>query len=73
MKIMINKNMCVFCMWNKDNKFRIKYSKSDDINESSFINIIRITKRILISGGLAFFATVVGKVNMSSCWCHWCN
>ena len=27
----------------------------------------------MISGDLAFFATVVGKKNMSGKWCHWCK
>ena len=35
--------------------------------------VIQIKTRLLISRDLAFFATVVGKVNMSGCWCHWCN
>ena len=65
--------MFVFFMWNEDNKPIIKYSKEEDIKKSSFNKIIQIPTRILISGGLAFFVTVVGKVNISSCWCHWCN
>ena len=28
--------------------------------------------RILVSVGLAFFATIVGKNNMSELWFHWC-
>ena len=55
------------------NKRLIKYSKRDDIHKSSIKNIIKIRKRVLISGDLVFFANVVGKVNMSSYWCHWCN
>ena len=35
--------------------------------------MIQISTRLLISGDLALFATVVGKVNRSGCWCHWCN
>ena len=72
-KIIINKDIFVFFMWNEDNKLIIEYLKEDDINKSSFNNIIQIPTRILISGDLAFFATVVGKVNISDCWCHWCN
>jgi hypothetical protein len=29
--------------------------------------------RVLVSGDLAFFTSVLGKVNMSSHWCMWCN
>ena len=25
------------------------------------------------SRDLAYFATIVGIVSMSSCWCYWCN
>ena len=63
----MNKDMCVFFMWNEDNKLIIKYSKEKDINKSSFNKIIQIPTRILISDYLAFFATVAGKVNMSGC------
>ena len=35
--------------------------------------IIQIKTRILISSYLAFFATVVDTINISGCWCHWCN
>ena len=65
MKIIMNKDMFVFFMWNEENKLVIEYSKEDDINKSSFNNIIQIPTCILISGDLVFFATVVGKVNMS--------
>ena len=70
MKTMMNKDMFVFFMWNLDNKIIFKYSKKDDINESRFRNLIKISTRIIISGDLVFFATVVGKVNMSGYWCN---
>ena len=73
MKLLMNKDMFVFFMWNEDNKLIIKYSKEEDINKSSYNKIIQIKTRFLISRDLAFFATVVGKVNMSGCWCHWCT
>ena len=60
-------------MWNEGNKFIINYSKEGDINRLIYKNIIQIKTRHLISGDLAFFATVVGKVNISGCWHHWCN
>ena len=71
MKIIMNKYVFVFFMWNEDNKLIIKYLKEDDINKSSFSNIIKIPTCILISGDLAFFATIVGEVNMSGCWWYW--
>ena len=73
MKLLMNKDMFVFFMWNEDIKLIIKYSKEEDMKKSSFHKIIQIQRRILISGDLVFFATVIGKVNMSGCWCHWCN
>ena len=50
-----------------------KYAKEEDINKSIYKQIIQIKTRLLISGDLTFLATVVGKVNISGCWCHWCN
>ena len=35
--------------------------------------MIQIQTHILISSDLVFFATVVGKVNMSGCRYNWCN
>ena len=60
-------------MWDEDKKLTIKYSKEGDINKSIYKKVIQIKTRLLISGDLAYFATIVGKVNMSGCWCHWCN
>ena len=60
-------------MWNEDKKLIIKHSKEEDINKSIYKDIIQIKTRLLISGDLEVFATVVGKVNISGCWCHWCN
>ena len=64
--------MC-FLLWNEDNKLARQYSTKDECNESIYVKVIQISTILLISGDLAFFATVVGKVNRSSCWCHWCN
>ena len=65
--------MFVYLLWSKDDKLTIQYSTKDDINESSYMKVIEISVRLLKSGDLVFFATVVGKVNRSSCWCRWCN
>ena len=40
---------------------------------NQFIKKIQIKTRLLISGDSAYFATVVGKVNMLGCWFHWCD
>ena len=66
-KILMNKDMFVFLLWNEDDKLTIQYSTKDDCNESSYLKVIQISTRLLISGDLAFFATVVGIVNMSDC------
>ena len=70
LKSLMNKDVFVFFMCNEDKKLIINYSKEEDINKSSYNKIIQIQTRILISGTLAFFATVVNKMNMSGCWCH---
>ena len=73
MKSLMNKDRSMYLMWNEDKKLIIKYSKEEDINKSIYTHIIQIKTRLLIYGDLAFFATNVSKVNMSGCWCHWCN
>ena len=73
MKLLMEKDMFVYFMWNENKKLIIKYSKEEDINKSSSNKIIQIQTRILISGELAFFSTVGGRVNMSGCWYHLCN
>ena len=67
MKLVMEKDMCVYFMWNEDKRLIIKYSKEEDINKSSYNKIIQIQTRILISGDLVFFVTIVGKVNMPGC------
>ena len=37
-----------------------------NVNKSIFL-------RVLLCGDLAFFAAVLGKVNMSEKWCIWCQ
>ena len=69
MKITINEDIC-FLMRNEDKKVILKYSKSEDINESNFRSVIKICTGVLISGDQAYFATVVGKIDMSDCWYH---
>ena len=73
MKLLMKKDMFVYLLWNEDQKLTIQYSTKDDVNESKYVKVIQVVTRLLISGDLAFFATVVGKVNRSGCWCHWCN
>ena len=65
--------MFVYFTLDEDKKLIIKYSKEEDINKSIYKKNIQIKTRLLISGDLAYFATVVGKVNMTGCWCHWYN
>jgi hypothetical protein len=36
-------------------------------------SIINLSSRIFLAGDMAFFATVLGKENMSSKWCNCCN
>jgi len=33
---------------------------------------ITLEIRAFVAGDLAFYATVLGKPNMSPCWCTWC-
>ena len=67
MKILMNKGMFVYLLWNKDDKLIIQYSTKYHINESSYMKVIEISTRLLISGDLVYFATDVGKVNRSDC------
>ena len=60
-------------MWNEDNKLIIEYSKEENINKSSYNKIIQIQTLFLISGDSALFVTDDDKVNVSSCWCYWCD
>ena len=60
-KILMNKDIFVYLLWNEDNKLTIYYSTIDDINESSYMKVIEIFTRLLISGDLAFFAARESK------------
>ena len=36
MKLLMNKDICVYFMWNEDKKLIIKYSKEEDTNKSIY-------------------------------------
>ena len=45
---------------------------SNNVSDSlSFVKSSKI--RILFTGDLAYYASILGKVNMSGNWCTWCN
>ena len=44
--------MYVYFMGDEDKKLMMKYFKSEDIDVSNFINILKVTTCILISSGL---------------------
>ena len=45
----------------------------DQVDMSQYIIKKSVPVRILMCGDLAFFAAVLGKVNMSGKWCVWCQ
>ena len=61
MKTLMNKDMFVFLLWNEDDKLTIQYSTKDDCNTSSYLKVIQITTRLLISEDLAFLQLLYGK------------
>ena len=48
MKLLMNKDICVFFMWNEDQNLIIKYSKEVDINKSSYNKIIQMFQYSLL-------------------------
>ena len=51
----------------------IVFDTIDEIDEEKFSIQKSVPIRILMCGDLAFFAAVLGKVNMSGKWCTWCK
>ena len=56
------KKTFTYFLWIEDKKNIVKYSISKDVNESNFLSVKNYD--------LAYFVTVVGKVNMSGYWCN---
>lgn len=56
-----------------DNDSIDRYSVTlyDNEDKNSYKSQVGI--RIFVTGDLAFYATVLGKINMSGFWCTWCN
>ena len=73
LKYLRRKDYCLYFKWKEDGKLEVSYEEKDNDSLSNYVSHVSIPLRILISGDLAFFATVVGKKNMSGKWCHWCN
>ena len=45
----------------------------DQVDTDKYTVNKSIRLRVLMCGDLAFFAAVLGKVNMSGKWCVWCQ
>ena len=55
------KDYCLYFKWKEDGKLEVSYEEKDNDSLSNYVSHVSIPLRILISGDLAFFATVVGK------------
>jgi hypothetical protein len=45
--------------------------KNDD--DQSLTIITRLPIQVFVTGDLAYFAAILGKVNMAADWCTWCG
>lgn len=57
--------------WN-DN-FDVLYDNNNILNDDLNKTSKKLPTRIIMPGDLVYFATIVGNVNMSSYWYHWCD
>ena len=55
-------NYCLYFKWKEDGILEISYEEKNNDSLSNYISFISVPKRILVSGGLAFFATIVWKI-----------
>ena len=69
---MIHNNYCLYFKWKEDGILEILYKEHNNDSFSNYTSFISVPTRILVSGDLAFFATIVGENNISGHWCHWC-
>ena len=72
LEYLMREGYCLYIKWKKDGNLVVSYETKDNESLNNYISYISIPTRILISGDLVFFATIVGKNNMSGHWCHWC-
>jgi hypothetical protein len=47
--------------------------KSDDQDDPPLTLLSSLTIRVFVTGDLAYFAAILGKVNMAGGWCTWCG
>jgi hypothetical protein len=47
--------------------------KNDDDDQSLLTIITNLPIRVFVTGDLAYFAAILGKVNMADDWCTWCG
>ena len=64
---------CLSFKWKIDGKLEVAYEEKNKYSLSNYVSHVSIPLRILISGDLAFFAIVVGKIYTSRKWYHWCK
>ena len=53
----------------RNNSFYVALYDAENVIEDAS----KATIRLFLTGDLAFYAAVLGKVNMSGTWCTWCN
>ena len=63
---------CLYCRWKKDGTLERSYEGKNNDSLSNYRSFISVPTRILVSGDLVRFATIVEKNNMSGHWCYWC-
>jgi hypothetical protein len=47
--------------------------KNDDQDEQPLTVLSSLHIRVFVTGNLAYFAAILGKVNMAGGWCTWCG
>ena len=55
---------------NGKNSVTAKLKQTNYVNDT---NDVVLNLRVFITGDLAFYAAVLGKVNMAGNWCNWCD
>ena len=72
LEYLMREDYCLYFKRKEDGNLVVSYERKDTESLTNYRSYVIVPIRILISGDLAFFATIVGKNNMSGHWCHWC-
>ena len=70
LKYLMHDNYCLYFKWEENGILEMSYKEKNNDSLSHYISFKSFPTKLLVSGYLAFFTTIVGENDMSEHWYH---